>query len=299
MKEYIISCESNIDLPYEYVVERNLSIINYTYIIDEVVYVDDMGKDPGSLSKFYAFIDAGKMPSTTQINLNEYVDYFEKLMLEGKDVLHISFSSAMTGSVGNAILAAKEVGERYPNQRIEVLDSLSASSGYGLLIDEVLDLRDSGKSYEEIKEWVLGNVQHLHHYFYSTDLKYFRRGGRVSGVAATLGAVLNICPMMRIDENGKIIAFTKARGKKNAIKKVLGYMEKIAYDGNNYSGKCWINHSNSPEDALFLKDATEERFPNLKGKIRIYNIGTVIGSHTGPGTISIFYFGDERKNFTE
>lgn len=299
MKEYILSCESNIDLPYKYVIERNLSVINYTYIVDEVVYVDDMGKDPNSLSKFYGFIDEGKMPSTTQININEYIEYFEKLMKEGKDVLHISFSSAMTGSVENAILAAKEISERYPNQRIEVLDSLSASSGYGLLLDEVLDLRDSGKTYDEIKEWVLENVQHLHHYFFSTDLKYFRRGGRVSGVAATLGSILNICPMMRIDENGKIIAFTKARGKKNAIKKILAYMEKIAYNGKDYSGKCWINHSNSFEDASYLKEIVEKNFPNLKNKIRIYDIGTVIGSHTGPGTISIFYFGDDRKNFVE
>lgn len=292
---YILSCESTVDLPYSYVAGRKITVLFYTYLIDGQEYVDDMGRDPEALPAFYRLLEDGKLPSTSQLNLQTYLDYFEPLLQNG-DVLHIAFGSGMTNSVSNAILAAENLREKYPDRKLIVLDSLCSSSGYGLLVDSAADLRDEGKGMEEVAQWVLANRNRVHHQFYSVDLKFFRRSGRVSGAAATVASILNICPIMRLNSAGRIIAYDKIRGRKNAIRKTVETMEAHALGGRAYSGKCFICHSNSPEDAEETKAAVRERFPGISGDIRICDIGTIIASHCGPGTVAVFFYGDERAD---
>ena len=290
---FILSCGSTVDLPYEYVHQRDIEVIFYNYLVDGQEYVDDMGRDKDALPGFYAMLAEGKMPSTSQVNTFSYLEHFERLIRQG-DVLHIAFGSGMTASVNNAMEAAAMIREKYPDRRLTVIDSLCSSSGYGMLVDGAADLRDKGRSMEEVEQWVMANRQHIHHQFFSTDLKYFRRGGRVSGPAAAIGTVLNICPLMRLNDQGRIIAYGKVRGKANAIRTTVDTMEAHAVGGRDYSGKCWICHSNCIADAEKAKAALKERFPNIQGDIRICDIGTIIASHTGPGTVAVFFFGDKR-----
>lgn len=292
--KFILSCESTVDLPFDYVNGRGISVLFYSYTIGEEIYPDDMGRDPNSLKQFYNFLGEGVIPSTSQINEYQYEEYFEEILKKG-DLLHIAFGSGMTGSVGNAMKAAEEMKSKYPERKIFVVDSLCSSAGYGLLVDEAADMRDNGFSMEDIYMWLIENRKKVHHQFFSTDLKYYRRGGRISGSAATLGTILDICPIMRLDDAGHIIAYDKVRGKRKAIRKTLDTMEKHVNNGRNYSGKCWICHSNCIEDAEEIKRALEERFRYINGEIKICNIGTIIASHCGPGTVAVFFFGDERR----
>ncbi|MDD6847218.1 MAG: DegV family protein [Oscillospiraceae bacterium] len=297
-ENFILSCESTVDLPYSYVSGRNMPVLFYSYLIDGQEYPDDMGRDPEALPRFYRFLEEGKMPSTSQTNVFKYTEFFTELLKKG-DVLHIAFGSGMTPSVKNALAAADELRKEFPNRKIIVVDSLCSSSGYGLLVDEAADMRDRGCTMEEIEQWLLDNRQKVHHQFFSTDLKYFRRSGRVSGATATIGSILNICPIMRLDDTGHIIAYDKVRGKKRAIQRTIQEMEKHAENGLQYSGKCWICHSNCLADAQETKEVIRQKFPNISEDIRICDIGTIIASHCGPGTVAVFFFGDERAPYPE
>lgn len=290
---FILSCESTIDLPYSYVQERELPVLFYSYSVDGEAHVDDMGRDPQSLPRFYQYIADGKLPSTSQLNEAQYEDFFAPLLEQG-DVLHIAFGSGMTASVQNAKLAAEVLREKYPERKLVVIDSLCSSSGYGLLVDAAADMRDAGKSLDETAEWVTANCNKVHHQFYSTELKFYRRSGRMSGAAAAIGTVLGICPIMRLDDKGRIIAYDKVRGKKNAVARTVETMKRHAENGENYSGKAFICHSNCLADAKATKAAVEAAFPHLNGEVRICDIGTIVASHSGPGTVAVFFFGDDR-----
>lgn len=292
-QSFILSCESTVDMPYSYVNGRDIPVLFYYYTLDGVDHVDDMLRDPEALPNFYKQIDEGKMPTTTQLNEYRYTEFFEEQLQKG-DLIHICLGTGMTKSYQNALAAAEELKEKYPDRKIIVLDSLCSSSGYGMLVDSCADMRDNGATMEEIEQWVYDNRQKIHHQFFSTTLKHFRRSGRVSGPTAMIGTVLNICPIMHLDDKGAIVAYGKTRGKKNAIATTVKEMEAHAEGGLEYSGKCYICNSACIDDAELLKTAILERFENIK-EIPIYSIGTAIGSHCGPGTIAVFFFGDERK----
>ena len=298
-ENYILSCESTVDMPYSYITGRGMPVLFYTYLMDGEEHIDDMGRDPEALPNFYKKLTDGSVSKTSQINYAKYLEFFDKLLSEGKDVLHVTLGTGMTSSFNNAKKAADDLKEKYPDRKISVIDSLGSSTGYGMLVDDAADLRDEGKSMEEVEKWLLENRNRIHHMFYSSDLQYYRRGGRISGVAAAVGSILNICPMMRIDAAGKIIAYGKVRGKKNAIKSTVEKMRELADDHENYSGKCFICQSNCPDDAEATKAALKEAFPNIKGDVRICDIGTIIGSHTGPGTVAVFFHGVERTLSTD
>lgn len=291
--KFILSCESTVDMPYDYVSSRNIPILFYEYCVDGAAYPDDMGRDPNALPHFYQLLANGKIPSTSQLNEFQYESFFEELLKNG-DVLHIVFGSGMTGSVYQAEKAAERMRSRYPQRKLIIIDSLCSSSGYGLLTDIAADMRDQGCTIEETAAWIMENRKRVHHQFFSTDLKYFRRSGRISGPAAMLGAVLNICPIMRLDDSGHIIAYDKVRGKKNAIQRTLQTMADHAIDGEQYGGKCFICHANCLSDAQELKNAIQEHFPKIAGDIPVFDIGTIIASHCGPGTVAVFFLGDER-----
>lgn len=290
---FILSCESTVDLPYSYVSGRGIPVLFYSYSIDGVDYPDDMLRDPAALPHFYKLLDEGKMPLTSQLNEFTYEEFFEPLVQQG-DVLHIAFGSGMTSSVQNAELAAQRLREKYPDRTICVIDSLCSSSGYGMLVDYAADLRDAGETLAATADWVTAHRRRVHHQFYSTRLDFYRRSGRMSGPTAMLATILSICPIMRLDDAGKIIAYGKIRGKSNAVKTTIDTMEQHAEGGVNYSGKCFVCHSNCPEDAERTRDAVRARFPHISGEIRICDIGTIIASHCGPGTVAVFFLGDER-----
>lgn len=289
---FILSCESTVDMPYAYINDRGISVIFYGYTVDGVSYVDDMLRDPAALPHFYEMLEAGKLPTTTQLNAFQYKDYFEELLQKG-DLLHITLGTGMTRSYQNALIAAEELRQQYPHRKILIVDSMCSSSGYGMLVDCAADMRDEGRTMEEIESWLLGNRKLVHHQFFSTELKHYRRSGRMSGATAMIATVLNICPIMRLDDTGKIIAYSKIRGKKNAVNVTVDTMEAHAQNGKNYNGKCFICHSQCIADANLLRSAILERFPNIK-EIPIFDIGTSIASHCGPGTAAVFFFGDER-----
>lgn len=293
MSTFTLSCESTVDLPFSYVNSRDIPVLFYEYSIDGQPYPDDMLRDPAALPRFYQFLDDGKMPSTSQLNEFDYESFFEAQLQKG-DLLHIAFGSGMTQSVQNAVQAAQTLRQRYPHRRLEVIDSLCSSSGYGLLVDYAADLRDAGRSMDEVIDWVMAHRQRIHHQFYATQLDFYRRSGRMSGPTAMLATILNICPIMRLDDRGRIIAYGKVRGKANAVKTTVDTMEAHAEGGRGYTGKCFICHSNCPEDAEKTRDAVRARFPLISGDIRICDIGTIIASHCGPGTVAVFFVGDER-----
>lgn len=292
MSNFILSCESTVDMPYSYVAGRDISVAFYTYTIDGVEYVDDMGRDPEALPAFHRMLREGKMPTTSQINQYTYTEYFDELLQKG-DVLHLAFGRGMSASVVNAINAANEVREKYPDRKIIVVDTLASASGYGMLVDYAADMRDAGSTMEEIESWVLENRLNVHHQIYATDLFHLKRGGRVSGPAAMLGTILGICPIMRLNAEGSIFAYGKVRSKKKAIAETVKVMEEHAQNGYDYSGKCFICHADCIEDAETVKAIIEEKFKNVN--VRIFDIGTIIASHTGQGTLALFFMGDDRS----
>lgn len=292
--KFNISTCSNVDLPYSYMQERNIPVYFNTYVINDEEHVDDMQRTPGSLDSFYATVAAGAMPHTSQVNEAEFIEFFEGLLGTEGDWLHITFSSGLSNTAANAFRAAEAVMEKHPGRRIVVVDSLAASSGFGMLVDYAADMRDAGCTLEETQAWILENRTRLHHQFYCSDLTHFRRSGRVTGLSATLGTILGICPIMRVNAEGGLSAYDKVRGKKKAVAETVKVMAEHAQNGADYDGKCFICHSCCEEEAELMRATIEEKFPRLKGRIRMCRIGCVIGSHCGPSTVALFFMGDER-----
>ena len=186
------------------------------------------------------------------------------------------------------------LSEKYPERKIYIVDSLAASSGYGLIMDKLADLRDSGMKIEELYNWIESNKLKMHHWFFSTDLTFYIKGGRVSKFAGAVGKILNICPLLNMDNEGKLIPRFKVRGKIKVIHKMIEQMELNADGGLNYDDKCYISHSAFYSYAKLVAELVEQNFNHLNGKVQINDIGTTIGSHTGPGTIALFFWGKER-----
>lgn len=295
-EDYIISCESTVDMPYSYVASRGIPVLFYSYSVDGVEYADDMLRDPEALPRFYRFIEEGKVPATSQINLFKYNEYFEKLIAGGhKTIVHIAMGSGMSPSVNNAKEAAEKLMKKYDGLKLTVVDSYCSSTGYGMLVDTAADLKDEGASMEELLAWLDSHVHRLHHLFFTDNFKYFKRSGRVSGAAAAVGTILSICPLMHIGYDGRMYAYDKVRGKKNAVRKTIEQMILHAENGREYNGKCFISHANCPDTAEEIRKAAEEAVPGVAGRIRTYDIGTIIASHCGPGTVAIYFFGDDRQ----
>jgi len=295
MQNFILSCCSTADLSKEHFVSRDIHYICFHYLLDGVDYPDDLGQTI-PFDEFYASMANGADTKTSQISAGEYMEYFEPFLKEGKDILHLSLSSGISGSYMSACGAAQMLAEKYPDRKIRVIDSLAASSGYGLLMDKLADLRDEGMSLDELADWVMENRLNMHHWFFSSDLTFFVKGGRVSKTAGAIGGILGICPLLNVDVQGKLIPREKIRPKKRVINRIVEVMKEHAFDLTNYSGKCYISNSACIEDARAVADLVEASFPNLNGKVLINNIGTTIGSHTGPGTVALFFWGDARND---
>lgn len=293
MSDYIISCCSTADLTKEHFEKRDIHYICFHYELDGVQYSDDLGQSM-PFDKFYQAMIDGADTKTSQINADEFEAYFEPFLQQGKDILHLCLSSGITGVFNSANIAKDMLEEKYPNRKIYIVDSLAASSGFGLLMDKLADLRDEGKSIDEVYEWALANRLKLQHWFFSSDLTFFVKGGRVSKTSGFVGNMLNICPLLNVSVEGKLIPRYKIRTKRKVIEAIVKKMEEQAENRLEYTGKCYISQSACYEDARAVADLIESRFPKMNGKVLINSIGTTIGSHTGPGTVALFFWGDER-----
>ena len=263
--DYIISCCSTCDLSAPHLSEIGVHCLPFHYTLDGVEHPDDLGATM-SYDDFYAAMANGASTSTSQVSVGVYVDFFTELLSTGKDVFHLAFSSGLSGSYNSAVQAAGVVLEKFPDRKLYVVDSLAASSGYGLFVDKLAELRATGMDIAALRDWAESNELRLHHWFFSTDLTFYVRGGRVS----------------------------KLRGKKRAIDKCVQMMVEHADGGSAYSDKCYISNAACIGDAEAVKSMVEESFPHINGDVLINSIGTTIGSHTGPGTTALFFWGDER-----
>ncbi len=293
MNDYVITCCSTVDLTNEFLDKNNVQYLEFKYLMNDKEYYDDMGKSI-SPKEFFKKINDGAMPTTSQNNSDRYIKFWEPILKNGKDIIHITLSSGISGSYNSARLAKQYLDEKYPNSKLIVIDSLGASSGSGLIVSYLIDMKKEGKTIEECEKWALENRLNVHYWFTSTDLTSYRRGGRISSTSFFVGTLLKICPVMNVDTSGKLIPRKKIRTKEKAIKELLNCMEEHATNGLDYEGKCYICNSDCEEDASKLKEMIEEKFIKLKGKVEIFSIGAVIGSHSGPGTVALFFMGDKR-----
>ncbi|NCB52705.1 MAG: DegV family protein [Clostridia bacterium] len=298
MSDYLITCCSTADLSKEHLEKRGISYVCYHYNIAGIEYPDDLGLTM-PFDVFYKKISDGACPVTSQVNVDQFIGFFEPFLKEGKDILHVSLSSGLSGSCTSATIAREELREKYPDRKIEIVDSLGASSGYGLFMETLADLRDGGMGYDDLRSWAEENKLYVHHWFFSSDLTSYIRGGRVSKTAGFFGSLLGICPLLNMDSAGHLIPREKIRSKKKVINTITERMKEHAKGGLDYNGKCYISQSACYEDARAVADLVEQNFPKLNGKVVINNIGTVIGAHTGPGTVALFFYGDLRDDVGE
>ncbi len=293
MSDFVLSCCSTADLSAQKFDELGVSYICTTFRLNGTTYPDDLGQTI-TYKDFYKAMEEGAETSTSQINQDEFKDYFREILASGKDLLHLSLSSGISGTYNSARLAIEEMRQEFPDRKIYHVDSLAASSGYGLFMAKLSELKAQGMSIEELYQYSEDNKNKLHHWFFTTDLTYLVRGGRVSKASGFIGGVLGICPLMDVNDEGKLTAREKIRGKKRVIPRIVEMMKEHAQDGLDYSGRCYICNSACIEDAQMVAELVEEAFPKLTGKVEVYDIGTTIGSHTGPGTVALFFWGDER-----
>lgn len=257
--------------------------------------MDDLGESVYP-EELYRRMLAGENTKTMPVSIEEYEEFFEKNLKEGKDILHITLSSGISEAYTVACAAGERLVQKYPDRKLYIVDSLGASSGYGLLMDKLADLRDAGMELDELYHWAEEHKLNVQHWFFSTDLTFYIKGGRISKAEGIVGSMLDICPLMDVDIQGRLRQKEKISGKKKVIKKIVEQMELYAQDGKNYSGKCFLCHSVCREDARSVARLVEKTFKNLDGKVNIFPIGATIGSHTGPGTIALFFFGETRTN---
>ncbi|MCI7043051.1 MAG: DegV family protein [Lachnospiraceae bacterium] len=295
MGDYVLSCCSTADLSKERFEKRQIQYVCFHFELGGKEYLDDLGASVPP-EELYSRMIAGEDTKTSQVSVGDYEALFEKNLKDGKDILHVTLSSGISGTYNSACVARDELKERYPDRKIYLVDSLAASSGYGLLMETLADLRDSGMGIDELYRWAEENKLKLHHWFFSTDLTFFIKGGRVSKTAGFIGSVMNICPLLNVDFEGKLIPREKIRTKKKVIARIVEQMEINAQDGLDYSGKCFLSHSLCREDADAVAALVEEKFKKLNGKVEIFPIGATIGSHTGPGTVALFFWGNKREN---
>ena len=295
MADYVLATCSTADISPEHMQDRNIEYIKFSFYLDGKECQDDLGQTI-NFGDFYQMMRDGVDTKTSQPNAQQYKDFFIPFLNDGKDIILLNLSSGLSGAQTSAKLAVTELKEEYPNRKIYIVDSLGASSGMGLLVDKMADLRDEGMSIDDLYVWTEANKLKLHHWFFSTDLTFYVKGGRVSKVAGWFGTVLKICPLLNMENEGHLIPREKIRGKASVIKAIVKKMEENAIGGLDYNGKCFISHADCYEDARQVADLIEAKFPNLNGKVLINSIGTTIGSHTGPGTVALFFFGEERKD---
>ena len=288
MSEYMIMTDSTVDLPKEYLTEElGVPYIPLTYLIDGQSYEDMIGLTG---EEFFAKVRAGSMPTTSQINPEQAREALEPYLKEGKDILYIAFSSGLSGTYNSIRMAAEELQEEYPERKLIVIDSLCACLGEGLLVYKAVQLKRAGKSLEEVAAWVEENKLHIMHNVTIDDLFHLHRGGRVSKASAIVGTMIQIKPIIHMDDHGELKVIGKERGRKKALTHIVDMAVKQSEGWDN--DIVMITHGDCKEDAAFVARQVEKKMG--VHNILINCIGTVIGSHTGPGVVAVFCMGNKR-----
>ena len=290
MGTYRIVTDSTTDLTPELIQELDVQVIPLCYMMGGKTYHNIPGGGEMTDKEFYAKLRAGSMSTTTQVNSEEFLHVFTPLLEAGQDVLYIAFSSGLSGTYQSAVLAREELKQRFPDRRLEVFDSLCASMGEGLLVYHAAKLRQAGKSLDEVLAWLKGNVLNLCHWFTVDDLNHLKRGGRVSTATALVGTMLGIKPVLYVDDEGHLIPVSKVRGRKQSLDALVRRMEDTVLDPGNQM--VFISHGDCLEDAQYVERQIREKLGVQQVKLDF--IGPVIGAHSGPGTVALFFLGKER-----
>jgi len=292
-RKFKIITDSSADMPEEYYVSHDVEALSLGFFLNGETYLGEDGK-PMDVREFYRLLRGGAMPTTYQVPGEVSKLHAEKYLKEGRDVLIIAFSSGLSGTASGMKVAARDLSEKYPERKIFVVDSLAASMGEGLLLDYVIRKADSGASIEETYSYAEEVKNHICHFFTVDDLFHLKRGGRVSAATAIVGSILNIKPLLHVDEEGHLISIGKAMGRKKSIRALADYMSRVQEieDG----APVFISHGDCLEDAEFLKSIVLERFADKHITVSINDVGPVIGTHSGPGTLALFFYGKNKKN---
>lgn len=293
MKSFVLSCCSTADLTKEQMNQYGINYVCFHYELDGKQYLDDLGQSM-DFEDFYRTMSEGAETKTSQVNADEFAEYFRPFLAEGQDILHVCLSSGLSGVYNSAMIAREDLMEEFPDRKIYVVDGLGASGGYGLMMITLATMADNGATIKEAYDWIEENKLKMNHWFFSTDLSFYVKGGRISKTSGFVGNLLNICPLLNMDNEGHLVPRFKIRTKKRVKESILEKMVENARDGVNYNGKCLITHSGCKEDAMDVANMVKETFPSLDGEVDVNYIGTTIGSHTGPGTVALFFWGNER-----
>ena len=289
MSEYVITTDNNSDLPESYYAEHNVGCTYLSYSMDGQNYSHENFLP---VEEFYDKMRKGSMPTTAQVNPEAAKALMEPYLKEGKDILHIAFSSGLSGSYNSARIAGEELMEKYPDRKIIVLDSLAASLGQGMIVYLARQQKEEGKSIDEVAQWVKDHRLNVVHAFTVDDLNHLYRGGRVSKTTAVVGGVLNIKPVLHVDNEGKLIPVGKVRGRKKSLLALVDMMDQKLGSYKDSCDTIFVSHGDCIEDAQFVIDKIKEKYP-IKTVLVNY-VGATIGAHSGPGTVALFFLGDER-----
>ncbi len=290
MSDFVILTESSADLSPQLVEKLGITVLPLSFILDGKTYQDYPDQREMESHDFYEQLRQGKTATTSAVNVHDYTVALEKLLKEGHDVLVMSFSSGLSSTYQSSVLAVDELREAYPDRKFYTVDTLSASLGQGLLVCLAANERNNGKSIEEVRDWVEHNRLKLCHQFTVDDLQFLKRGGRISAATATVGTMLKIKPVLHVDNEGHLVSIGKARGRSAALKALVDKMEQTAIEPKAQT--VFISHGDCPEDAQLVADMVRDRMGVQE--IVINRVGPVIGAHSGPGTVALFYVGTER-----
>ena len=287
MNDYIIITDSSCDLPESIVEEFGIKVITLDFIIEGE---DAQKNDSMDAKSFYKILRTGKMITTAAVSIDRFLGVFEPILKEGKDVLYLGFSSGLSGTYNAGAVAAGELAEKYPERKIFTVDTLAASMGQGLLVWYAVNMKKDGKSIEEVRDFIEGNKLKLAHWFTVNDLFFLKRGGRVSAATAILGTALQIKPVLHVDDAGKLISVSKVRGRKSSIDALFAKIKDTAINVSEQT--VFISHGDCIEDAEYLADKIKSEL-GAKEVIISY-VGPVIGAHSGPGTLALFFMATKR-----
>lgn len=290
MASYVIVTDSSADLSAQMAEKAGVQVLPLRFTVGGKTYYnwpDNREMDP---RVFYRMLREGEVATTAAVNISQYLDMLEPILQSGTDVLVLSFSSGLSATYDSSRLAAEELREKYPQRKIFAVDTLCASLGQGLLVWHAAQLKDQGKSIEEVRDWVEENKLHLCHQFTVDDLHFLKRGGRISATTAVVGTMLKIKPVLHVDDGGKLVNLGKARGRKASLKALVDRMEETAIDPAGQT--VFISHGDCMEDAEYVAGLVKERMGVQD--VRINYVGPVIGAHSGPGTLALFHLGSRR-----
>jgi len=288
-----IVTDSCCNLPDELIAQYGIEILSLVFLVGDQEYYGYIKDEKTDLTKFYAMMREKEHITTSCVNADVCHKVFTDILESGKDLLYIGFSSGLSATYQTAHLVLEELREKYPERKIYDIDSLAAALGQGMLVSYAADLRDAGKSIEEVHAWLMENRNHLAHWFTVDDLFFLMRGGRVSKTAAVFGSMLGIKPVMHVDDDGHLIPMEKVRGRKASLDALVKHLRESKLSTMDIKDqKIYISHGDCEEDANYVANKVKEEF-GVKD-VLVYCLDPVIGAHAGPGTVALFFLADKK-----